>query len=101
MSALADRFYRLEVHSSVHGISVEESTTLRPLLDLLARSLDAPPRVLSNDGGRVRLAGTTAEGDDVRIVLSHYQRVPPIGDGLIDDGWAALDKLPLSFDETT
>lgn len=101
MSALADRFYRLEVHSVVHGISVEESTTLRPLLDRLTQSLAEPPRVLSNEGGRVRLDGTTVDGDDVRIVLSHYQRVAPIGDGRIDDGWAALDRLQRSGDHTT
>ena len=101
MSALADRFYRLEVHSFVHGVSVEESTTLRPLLDLLAKSLAQPPRVLSNEGGRVRLDGTTVDGDDVRIVLSHYQRVAPIGDGMVDDGWAALERLQRSSDHST
>jgi hypothetical protein len=93
MNVLGDRFYRLEVHSLRQGIAVEESTTLRALLDQLARSLEGPPRILRNDGGRVTLEGTTLEGDDVRIVLSYYQRVTPPGDGRADDGWAALDPF--------
>ncbi len=89
MRVLAETFYRLEVHHRLRGVAVEEYGALADVLARLDDTLSAAPRVVSIDGGRVVLDGTTTTGDHVRIVVSFYHRTSPPG-----DGWAELDHLP-------